>query len=167
VEQALAGVAEHHVEARALVGRDLSDVLRGSATADEKAEPIFYMSEDRITSGLRQRGLVSNEPFTPVTGAASVEMVVAQLPTGTDDASELWKLAHYYDQSPTDPTDPDDPDDVRWELHDLSGDPEERTNLAVERNASARTNEALALLRDTLSEQREQRRLTPRLVNPT
>ncbi len=164
-ERALAAVSEHHVEAHELVGRDLSGVLTGTATPEELDEPVYYMSEDRITSGLRQQGLVTGEPFTPVTGAASVEMVVASQPTGAGGAPELWKLNHYYDAAPTD-DEVDDPSDVRWELHDLTNDPEERTNLAVDRNATPRSSATLATMRDVLTDRRDRQRILPSLANP-
>ncbi len=164
-EHALRGVAEHHVEARELVGRDLSGVLSGAIPDSEVDAPVYYMSEDRITSGLRELGLLTGEPYTPVAGAASVEMVVATLPTGTDGAEELWKLNHYYDETPNDDV-PDDPADIRWELHDLANDPEERTNLAVPRLATPRTDAALAKMRDVLADQRDAKRVAPRLTNP-
>jgi arylsulfatase A-like enzyme len=165
-EQAFDIVSEHHWEARPLVGRDLSALLTGAAASDAVDAPVYYMSEDRISSGLRTTAIVTNEPFTPVTGAASVEAVVAHLPTGADSARELWKLNHYYDRRPTD-DDPDDPTDVRWELHDLTGDPEERTNLAVERHATPRSQTAFDAMRGLLDQQHETKRLAPRLLNPT
>lgn len=166
VEHALGVVSEHHWEARPLVGRDLSPLLTGGTAADALDAPVYFMSEDRISSGLRTTSIITNEPFTPVTGAASVESVIARLPTGADGAPETWKLNHYYDRQPSD-GEPADPADVRWELHDLSNDPEERSNLAVERNASPRSASALAAMRGLLDEQHEVKRLKPRLLNPT
>lgn len=166
VEHALDVVSAHHWEARPLVGRDLSGLLTGSATPDTLDAPVYFMSEDRISTGLRTTSIVTNEPFTPVTGAASVESVVARLPNDTDTAPGLWKLNHYYDRAPDD-DDPDDPTDVRWELHDLTHDPEERVNLALGRNSTPRSESALAVMRGLLDEQHETKRLTPRLLNPT
>ena len=59
------------------------------------------MTEDRITTGLRERGIVSREPYEGVTGNASVESVIAH------HDGELWKLNHYYDVDPGAPS-PDD-----------------------------------------------------------
>jgi arylsulfatase A-like enzyme len=163
-EAAFNTVAEHHVEAREPIGRDLSGLLLG-ASDEDLDDPVYFMTEDRITTGLRQQTMVSQEPFTPVTGAASIEMVVASLPSGADGARELWKLNHYYDVAPTD-DEPDDPADLRWELHDLTNDPEERTNLAVSHNATPRSGAALAKMHDLLADQRDANRLAPRLANP-
>jgi arylsulfatase A-like enzyme len=165
VEHALDVVGEHHWEARPLVGRDLSPLLTGAAADDSLDAAVYYMSEDHITSGLRHTGIVTNQPFTPVEGAANVETVVAHLPSGADGARELWKVNHYYETSPTEDA-PDDPADIRWELHDLTGDPEERVNLAVERNATPRSTAAFDALRNRLADVRAGQRLSPRLRNP-
>ena len=70
-------VAEHHTEVQALPGRDLSPVLTGRADASELDAPIYFMTEDRITTGLRERGMVSREPYEGVSGNASIESVIA------------------------------------------------------------------------------------------
>ncbi len=162
---ALETVREHHWEARPLVGRDLSGVLRGTEPPGVTDGPVYFMTEDRITSGLRQTTLLTNQPFTPIAGAASVEAVITRLPTGADGATELWKLVHYYETTPDEPA-PDDPTDLRWELHDLTHDPEERSNLAVRGPTDDRIARALATLRGQLEEVRAARRLEPLIRNP-
>ncbi len=52
VERAAAGVAEHHDEAQALPGRDLSGLIVGSATPESVASPLYFMTEDDISRGL-------------------------------------------------------------------------------------------------------------------
>ena len=114
-------VAEHHTEVPTLPGRDLSPMLTGRADASQFDAPIYFMTEDRITTGLRERGVVSREPYDGVGGNASIESVIAH------HAGELWKLNHYYDVDPeASPAD----DEVVWELHNLTRDPEERDNVA-------------------------------------
>jgi arylsulfatase A-like enzyme len=135
-------VGEHHTEAHPLPGRDLSCVLRG--TADIAPDPIYFMTEDQMSSGLRTEGVITRTPFEPVGAPSSVESVIAEL-----DGS-LWKLNHYYDAGGT--TDAED-----WELHDLSGDPEER----VDRSGDSGSGAVLARLRGLLDVQRMERRLGP------
>ena len=145
-------VAEHHTEVQALPGRDLSPMLTERAPVSELDAPVYFMTEDRITSGLRERGIVSQEPFDAIVGNASIETVVAHRPTGTNGALELWKLNHYYDVDPL----ADGPldDEVVWELHNLTRDPEERDNRADDGSAFDAMH---ALLQTT----RAHNRLTP------
>ena len=124
-------------------------MLTARADASELDAPIYFMTEDRITTGLRERGVVSREPYEGVAGNASIESVIAH------QAGELWKLNHYYNVDPTaSPTD----DDVVWELHNLTRDPEERDNLAQDGG----TFEAMHAL---LDEARAHHRLTPAHTN--
>ncbi len=149
-------VTQHHTEVQALPGRDLSPMLTGRAAASELDAPIYFMTEDRITTGLREQGVVSREPYDGVAGNASIESVIAHRATGPNAAVELWKLNHYYDVDPT--ASPAD-DEVVWELHNLTRDPEERDNLAHEGVAF----EAMHAL---LVETRAVNRLTPAYTNP-
>ena len=142
-------VAQHHTEVQALPGRDLSPMLTGRADASELDAPIYFMTEDRITTGLRERGVVSREPYEGVSGNASIESVIAH------EAGELWKLNHYYDVDPTSsPTD----DEVVWELHNLTRDPEERDNVAHD-------GAAFDAMHALLEEARARNRLTPAHTN--
>ena len=63
VEQAAAGVARRHTEAQPLPGRDLSAVLTGRATPESVETPIYFMTEDAVTSGQSQRNVLTGEPF--------------------------------------------------------------------------------------------------------
>ena len=138
LERATEGVRQRHTEAQPLPGRDLSGVITGREAAATLDAPIYFMTEDAITRGLTQRNVLSGDPFESLEAAACIESVVAELPTGADGAGELWKLNHYYERL-------DDwyadhgvaPDpfaapaaEPSWELHNLTRDPEERTNLA-------------------------------------
>ena len=107
------------------------------------------MTEDRITTGLRERGMVTREPYEGVSGNASIESVIAH------HAGELWKLNHYYD---ADPMSPPTDDDVVWELHNLTRDPEERDNVAHD----GATFDAMHAL---LDKSRAHNRLTPAHTN--
>jgi hypothetical protein len=97
--------------------------------------------------------------------------VIARVPTGADGTDELWKLNHYYDRL-TDweesrgipPRPLGAPEcEARWELHDLTNDPEERTNLA---DAPDRV-DVRSRLQAILERTRQVVRRTPQYVNPT
>jgi len=61
----------------------------------------------------------------------------------------LWKLNRYYDAAGSDAED--------WELHDLTSDPEERTDLSGDTGSAAVRDR----LRAVLGEQRTHKRLAP------
>jgi arylsulfatase A-like enzyme len=167
LEQAAAGVAEHHTEAQALPGRDLSGVIAGSTPEADATTPIYFMTEDNVTSGLTQNNVLTGAPFESLDAPAFIESVVAPLPTGEGGAPELWKLNHYYERLdewhadhgfPTAPTDGPAAEPA-WELHNLTADPEERTNLAGTDAATTST------MRSVLDAQREEKRRLPQVRN--
>ncbi|MEZ5238986.1 MAG: sulfatase-like hydrolase/transferase [Microthrixaceae bacterium] len=152
-------VSAYHTEVRDLPGRNLSGLLLGAEPAPEgdAADPIYFMTEDQISRGLRNVGLVSGQEFEPVPAPAAVETVVAE------HDGRLWKLNRYYAGPDGPPHDAGaaasdrpgagGPED--WELHDLSGDPGERENLVA--SAPATT----AAMRDHLERIRATHRLAP------
>jgi arylsulfatase A-like enzyme len=165
VEEATAGVAEHHYEVHGLPGRDLSAVLRGTGTID--AAPVYFMTEDDITRGSNQNNVLTGEPFDCVSLPSRVETVIAPLPTGPGGAQELWKLNHYYERL-------DDWHEAHgvarnpfagpaaeplFELHNLTADPEERRNRADD---AATISSMLSILQ----RDREAKRLPPAHRNP-
>jgi hypothetical protein len=155
VGELTAAVAARHTEIAPFVGRDLSNVLTGDATEGSADAPVYFMTEDRILSGLRETGLISGQPFEPITGNASIETVVARVP-GTDARDpHLWKLNHYYD---ADPRAEQDDGDVVYELFDLTTDPEERVNRA-------RDEASFAAAHALLESERDAKRLTPLHTN--
>lgn len=167
VEAAAAGVSEHHTQVQPLVGRDLSPVLTGAVGADTVASPIYFMTEDDITRGLTQQNILTGAPFDAVPPPSNIESVITTLPTGPDGADELWKLNHYYERLddwnaehglPADPFAAPAADPA-YEVHNLTVDPEERSNLA-----SSNT-ETTSRLRSVLDEQRDLKRLLPPLRN--
>jgi hypothetical protein len=167
LEQAAKGVAEHHEEAHSLPGRDLSDILTGNARIIDVA-PIYFLTEDEVTSGLDQSNVLSGKPFDNVTPPGKIESVIAALPTGTDGADELWKLNHYYERLDdwyadkgfaTNPFAGPAADPV-FELHNLSADPEERTNRAGD------ADRALVKMKAVLDAERDVKRLVPAHRNP-
>ena len=163
VERAAAGVAVDHVEARPLPGRDLSGLVTGSIGASVPTEAIYFMTEDNVTSGEAQANVLTGERFEALVPPTCIESVVASLPTGADGASELWKLNHYYERLdewnaergiPTAPgaTPAAEP---AWELHNLTADPEERSNRSTDAPST------LSEMRTVLEAQRNEKRLLP------
>ncbi len=122
MEAAAAGVARHHVETQPFPGRDLSPLLTGRVAEDALDAPVYFMTEDRISRGLRTKNRFTGEPFEPVAAPDKVESVIVR------HAGDLWKLNHYYDtlgqSGQTEAT------ESAWELHNLTADPQERTNLS-------------------------------------
>lgn len=167
VERATAELSRTHTEVHPLPGRDLSAVLTGAADAATTSEPIYFMTEDQVLSGLSQANVLTGEPFDAIGAPSSIESVVATLPTGADGAGELWKLNHYYERLDdwnaehglaADPfAAPAAPSEL--EVHNLTLDPEERRNVV--RDAP----EVVGRLRSILDEQREQKRLVPAIRN--
>jgi len=165
VEQLTAVVAERHVEAQPLVGRDLSSLLGGSVTTEAIEAPIYFMTEDQISVGLRTRNRFTDEPYEAVGPPAKVESVIARLDTGTDGRVELWKLNRYYDELAPDGGDAGEageggtPIESQWELHNLTTDPEERTDRAAADPA------VTDRLRALLDAERSTKRRTPTHVD--
>ena len=167
VDAARARLAETHTEAQELPGRDLSAVVRGSAPESAVAAPVYFMTDDDISRGLSMGNVLTGEPYQAVDEPKRVESVIAPLPAGDGD-EHLWKLSHYYERlddwtaahgiAPNPFASP--AAESMYELYDLTADPEERTNLA-DTDAAARA----AMLR-VLDEQRDTKRLLPRLRNP-
>ena len=86
-----------HQQVRRLVGRDLSGVLLGEQEAESlRDEPIYFMTDDQIFRGA-QAVSFSGVSYPPVVQPASVETVIAYLPTGTDGEDERWKFSRYWD----------------------------------------------------------------------
>lgn len=168
VERAAAGVSEHHSMVAPLPGRDLSDLLVGRRSVAEMTAPIYFMTDDDVTRGRDQANVLTGEPFDAVSPPSRVESVLAELPTGDGGATELWKLNRYFERMddwdaehglPTNPF-AGPAAEPFWELHNLSADPEERTNVAPDEPA------ALSRLQSVLDQEREAKRLVPTLRNP-
>lgn len=164
-EATRAALDDTHIEAQHLPGRDLSPMLTGGAAASELDAPVYFMTEDRISRGLRNQNRFTNEPFTPVAEPCKVESVIARL-----DDGNLWKLTHYYDRliawendhQLTPPLAEPPVEAEEWELYDLTNDPEERTNLAAGTNSAATT---FAAAQSILESTRETNRRIPKHRN--
>ncbi len=154
VEAATAEVARHHVETQPFPGRDLSGLLAGTDPEAVVDAPVYFMTEDEISRGLRMTNRFTGDPFEPVGEPAKVESVITRLPTGAGGTREVWKLNHTYDRLP-------EPRQSQWELHNLTADPEERSNLA----AAGAPEAVLSQLRAELERVRADVRRTPGHVN--
>jgi arylsulfatase A-like enzyme len=166
VERATAELSSTHTEVHPLPGRDLSRALTGAAV-DAASDPIYFMTEDQVLSGLSQANVLTGEPFDAIGAPSCIESVVTTLPTGADGGDELWKLNHYYERLDewnaehglaADPfAAPAAPPEL--EVHNLTLDPEERRNLVHD------APEVVGRLSSILDEQREAKRLLPSLRN--
>jgi arylsulfatase A-like enzyme len=164
-ERVADALAEHHTEAQALPGRDLSAAIREGAPGSFDSSPVYFMTEDQISRGERETNMFTQKPYDPVGNPANVETVVTSLANG-DGTDHLWKLNHYYerlhDWEASVGLADDDAREVgasAWELHDLTSDPEERHNLAADAGAP------LERLREILVSTRDRSRRVPSTTN--
>lgn len=175
---ALKTLAADHSEAHPLVGRDLSGLIRGTATPT--SDPVLFMTDDEISEGSE----VAHSPFQiwakklgtfeHIVQPNHVEMVVTELDVG--GARHLVKLTRYHDnpQFWTVPGERDErllrrkklnkvsersPDE--YELYDLSLDPTEQRNLAHPANADERSRELLTGMKKILIETLAAKRRVP------
>lgn len=166
-QQAEAGVRAHHGEVQPLPGRDLSAVVRGAADPSSADAPVYFMTEDDVTRGATQVNILTGVPFDAVAPPTNIESVLATLATGADGTPELWKLNRYYERlddwyadrgvAPNPFLGP--AAEPAYELHNLTTDPEERTNLADAR-ADVRSR-----MESVLEVERDAKRLIPLLRN--
>jgi arylsulfatase A-like enzyme len=155
IDEAIAAtvVEADHVETHPLVGRDLSPVLRGEAAEDALDAPVYFMTDDDISRGGRQRNIVTQEPYAPVAGPSRVESVIVRNASGPGGAAELWKCNRFFAE-----LEPEAGDE--WELYNLSRDPEERDNLALDPPRE------LGAMQAVLDLTRARKRLRPRFTIP-
>ena len=160
VDEAAAVIQSTHSEVQPLPGRDLSALLTGQASETEVAQPIYFMTEDDVSRGSHQINLFSGHPYEAVQQPSNIESVITTLPSGPGGAEEIWKLNHYYEQTPADVEELAPGDGTVFELHNLSTDPEERRNHADE------AAEVLAQLQALLVSERQSKRRQPRHRRP-
>lgn len=146
-DEALAKLEVDHVDARPLVGRDLSDAIRAAAPA-APSEPVLFTTDDEISEGSMppkspvQRVARLARVFSTVTQPNHLQTVIAEVPV--DGEQHLIKFSRYYDnpQFWTVPGERDErlhrrktttvtePEPDEFELYDLTLDPTEERNLA-------------------------------------
>lgn len=186
--EALHSLQQSHTEARPLVGRDLTPLLKGKRDFFRANEPIYFMSDDDVTRGQNQV-TATGQPYSSVVQPNHTEAILTNLSTGHDGASETWKLTRYFDnpQFWSDPDNEDvtttevcdtseDPDTdcslcitktkdspvpEQYELYNLSEDPLEEENLAHPGFETPKSKAVQKLLIQALDEQRKEKRLYP------
>ncbi|MCI0489832.1 MAG: sulfatase-like hydrolase/transferase [Blastocatellia bacterium] len=173
--EAAKSLKQDHVEVRPLVGRDLSAVVRGKVDPDKSREPIYFMTDDEISSGLHQTNPVTGNPYTAVIQPNHVESVIAVLKTGENGEEQVWKYSRYFDnpqfwwkpfqedvyfedgkvQTRTKPV----PSET--EMYNVSADNLERVNLTHRSNSTRDLKKVQEELQTMLANQRARKRLYP------
>ncbi len=164
-----------HSQARPLVGRDLSGVITGKVNPDVSTSPIYFMTDDEVSSGLHQTNQVTGKPYTSVVQPNHVETVIADLRTNKNDELQIWKYSRYFDNpqfwtkpfqydvnikdgKPVKTTKPQKPE---FEMYNVSQDKLEQINLMYASNKTRDLKPVQARLETMLEEQREQKRIYP------
>lgn len=170
-------------EARPLVGRDLTPVIREQNQGEIAEQPVYFMTDDDITRGQRQINILG-EPYPSVIQPNHIEMVIATLQTG--GAKELWKFTRYFDSTQfwSQPGVKDvtmrpvsgytngqhalwaaqvktQPACDEYELYNLTTDPLETCNLAHPAFATQQGRSVQQQMMHLLEGQRKQKRLYP------
>ena len=174
---------DSHSDARPLVGRNLAPMVRGRRVWPGKGQPIYFMTDDEVTSGSNQMNF-TGFAYNAVKQPSHVETLVTDFRSG--GALKTWKLSRYFD-NPQFWTVPCESDNVypelgqelpaggcrlpqatrtqpvpdQWELYCLTNDPYEATNLAHPSNRTFESIEVQRILQQMLIEQRQQKRLVP------
>jgi arylsulfatase A-like enzyme len=164
-----------HTEVRELIGRDLSSVVLGKTNPDRSTEPLYFMTDDEISSGPDQTNKVTGKPYTSVIQPNHVESVFTMLPTGSGGQEELWKYSRYFDnpQFWTKPFEQDvvvedgkvvkrmKPVPAEFEMYNVTQDKLEKHNLAHKSNSGRDLKAVRQKLEKMLKEQRATKRLYP------
>ena len=176
--QALTQLQGDHSDARALIGRDLSDAIRAAEPA-APCEPVLFLTDDEISEGSArgmspfQRVARATRMYATIEQPNHIETVIAEV--DVDGEQHLVKFSRYHDNEQfwTVPGERDErlrgrktitvtePEPDEYELYDLTLDPLEERNLAHPTYAddSSRTLQQTMLAR--LAEQVAAKRLTP------
>lgn len=166
---------QSHTETKPLVGRDLAPVVLGKIDPDKSTEPLYFMTDDEISSGLHQTNQVTGKPYTSVIQPNHIESVIAVLNTGNNGEEEVWKYSRYFDnpQFWWKPFQEDvsvkngkvkkntKPVPSESEMYNVSADNLERVNLAHASNKSGDLEKIKQSLQEMLKKQRAAKRLYP------
>ena len=177
-DEALAKLQVDHIDARPLVGRDLSDAIRALAP-EPSAEPVLFMTDDEISEGTAhgaspfQRVARATRTFSTIEQPNHIETVIAEV--DVDGEQHLVKFSRYHDNQQfwTVPGERDErlrgrktititePEPDEYELYDITVDPREERNLVHPTYADDRSRALQATMLGLLSEQLAAKRLTP------
>lgn len=175
--EALATLRREHSDARPLVGRDLSALVRGEDGGP--AEPVLFTTDDEISEGSVtgpspfQRFARKARIYSSVLQPNHLETVVVEVEVDGDP--HLVKFSRYHDNQQfwTVPGERDErlrgrhtitvtePEPDEFELYDLTLDPYEERNLADAAYADDRSRALQERMLGLLAEQLAQKRLTP------
>jgi arylsulfatase A-like enzyme len=181
-DDARAEIARDHTDARPLVGRDLSGLIRHDGEHSSEPvlfmtdEPVLFMTDDEISEGAGAgatpvaRLAKKLRLYSEVVQPNHVETVIADVDVGGE--RHHVKLSRYFDNQQfwTVPGQRDDrlhrrktitvnePEPDQYELYDLTADPLEQRNLAHPAHATEASRrlhrEMLKLLVDQLASKR-------------
>ncbi|MFH0729061.1 MAG: sulfatase-like hydrolase/transferase [Pseudomonadota bacterium] len=178
-DEALKRVAAGHSEARPLVGRDLSGLIRGTGERPS-SDPVLFITDDEISQGSAEPGSPIQRwarklgVYADVVQPNHIECVVAKI--DIDGEQHLVKLSRNYDNQQfwavPDQRDEQlhrgkkivsvtEPAQDEYELYDLTLDPLEQINLAHPRNADNRSRKLHEQMLRILIEQLAAKRLVP------
>lgn len=151
-----------YTNSRTLVGRDLSSVVLGTATASQiqaLETPILFMTYDQILTG-QYTETDGGSSYTAVNQPGFINAVITNL------NGSLWKLGVYFTNTnftnaPLSCTcsTPITSEATEYEMYDLSSDPTESNNLANSTDPSIQAIQAQLLL--LLQQQLNQQALQP------
>jgi arylsulfatase A-like enzyme len=167
-------VSKSHNEARTLVGRDLSPVVLGEQDPNRSTSPLYFMTDDEVSSGQNQISPITGKPYQSVIQPNHVETVIMAI--DAPNGEQIWKYSRYFDNpqfwsSPfqsdqvtvdgktTTKTKPLPPE---FEMYNLTADQLETDNLADKSNHSPADKAIAEALGKQLKEQREAKRLYPK-----
>jgi arylsulfatase A-like enzyme len=176
--QALVRLQSDHDDARALVGRDLSQAIRAAEPA-APTEPILFTTDDEISEGNERsaspfhRFAARLDRLSTVKQPNHIQTVIAEV--DVDGERHLIKFSRYYDNEQfwTVPAERDErlrgrhtetvtePEPDEFELYDLSLDPFEERNLAHPSHADDRSRALQQTMLALMAEQLAAKRLTP------
>ncbi len=175
-EAAQKELSKSHNETRPLAGRDLAPVVLGNQNPDRSTSPLYFMTDDEVSSGQNQFNPVTGKPYHSVIQPNHVETVIA--PIKTPDGEKTWKYSRYFD-NPQFWSEPFQYDQVEvdcktitkkkplrpeFEMYNVTEDQLERDNLCRKSNRS-RADKAMAeALAKLLKQQRKAKRIYPKAL---
>jgi Arylsulfatase A and related enzymes len=167
-------VGKSHNEARTLVGRDLSAVVLGKQDPNRSTSPLYFMTDDEISSGQNQVSPLTGKPYRAVVQPNHIETVITAI--DAPGGEQIWKYSRYFD-NPQFWSSPFQQDQItvdcktitkkkplrpEFEMYNLTGDQLEQENLADKSNRSRADKARADELNKLLKEQRKAKRLYPR-----